>query len=211
MKRPALLLVLAFAVAAGGLWWIDREGPRADERGSSPESRDRSDSMPATSGAEALQSEGSDSAGGAEPATGPRAGQATPDAAEGSSILGQDPGVTVMPTAIGTGFEALRSRPGEPTLEEAQAAFVERVRGWADELSAEADLAPEHHPVLVELLATWSNERAVAGQSPERQLDLERAARSKFELSVVREMGQDAWDRIEEAIEDEPPWLLDGN
>lgn len=202
MKRPVLLLV--FAVAVGGLWWMNREAPPSN----GGELRPEGGSVSPDPAGEELQS---------------RAGAASDaSSTELESLAGGDPsvegsatddpgvGVTVMPPAIGTGMQALRSQPEQPTLEEAQADFLERVNGWADDLSAEADIAEEHHAVLVELLVTWSDERALAGQSSDRQEDLERKARSKFELSVVRELGQDAWDRIEEAIEDEPPWLLDG-
>lgn len=203
MKRLAMLFV--FAAVAGGLWWMNREAP----------SPSGGELKPGDAGEQAAPGEPEDLASEAE--VGPEA------AAEGAATAGNgaaeeqagaqgDPevGVTVMPTAIGTGFQALRSQPAQPTLEEAQEAFLERVTGWADDLSAEADIGEEHHPMLVELLATWSNDRALAGQSTDRQVDLERQARSKFELSVVRELGQDEWDRIEEVLEDEPPWLLDG-
>ncbi|MHC4375216.1 MAG: hypothetical protein ACYS26_01330 [Planctomycetota bacterium] len=202
MKRLAMLLV--FAVAGGGLWWMNREAPPSGGGQLSPEGGSGS----AAPTGEELRSGAADSADATPSKQASNAG-GTPDAA---SLATDDPevGVTVMPPAIGTGMQALRSQPEQPTLEQAQSDFLERVQGWADDLSAEADIAEEYHPVLVELLVTWSNERALAGQNSDRQEDLERQARSKFELSVVRELGQDAWDRIEEAIEDEPPWLLDG-
>ena len=204
MKRLAMLLL--FAAAAGGLWWMNRDAPSSEVGELSPGGEPAGSTS--NSSAEALQS----SAAGADvapPGGSASAADGNPSVA-GSSADGSEVGVTVMPPAIGTGMQALRSQPEQPTLEQAQADFLERVRGWADDLSAEADIAEAHHPVLVELLVTWSDERALAGQSIDRQAERERQARSKFEISVVRELGQDAWDRIEEAIEDEPPWLLDG-
>lgn len=200
MKRSVLLLM--FAVAAGCLWWVNREAPPSAGADLSPQGNLTAD-KPRT---EALQSSAAENTAPLELAS---ANAEEPNATE---ILGDgsEDGVTVMPPAIGTGMQALRSQPEQPTLEQAQADFLERVRGWADDLSAEADIAEEHHSTLMELLVTWSDERALAGQSSDRQELLERQARSKFEVSVVRELGQDAWDRIEEVIEDEPPWALDG-
>lgn len=203
MKR-ILMLTVGIGLSAGLWYWSDRSG----EGGAA---REPQGVAPEESRADGSGTPLVDSGGSSEPGTGP--GEALELPAEVTAATEQAQadkpdlrGVTVMPPAIGTGMQAV-GRPIEmEDPADVAAAFQERVRGWVDYLGGEADLGEEQQEALIGLLAQWSHDRAIAAQAGAEQLELERKARMDFERTVVEQLGSDAWERIEEAIEDEAPW-----